>query len=80
MVTQVSLRGNRTAVPLADDVRQALGHYHSGRETVGGISFPGVGRHPDDQIQRLETAIASLAAALRLIAERVDELEGRRGE
>jgi len=62
-------------VSLADDVERALNNASPMRETVGGHSFPGTGRHPDDQIHRLELAVASLGRAVKLIADRLDKLE-----
>jgi hypothetical protein len=62
---------------LSDDVKKALNSYHSGARAVGGYRFPEVSRSEADRIPRLETAVAALADALELIAERVDELEKR---
>jgi hypothetical protein len=42
---------------------------------VGGDPFPSSGRLTDSQIPKLETAVASLASAINLIAERLDEME-----
>jgi len=69
-------------VGLADDIRQRLRGPYRSRQTVAGHNFPGmnIGRQPDAQLKALDSAIASLAEALILIAERVDELEVRRGD
>jgi hypothetical protein len=57
---------------LAADVARAL-ERRPDRQHVAGLAFPSVGRSVDDQIHALESAIASLATAVKLIADRLDE-------
>ncbi len=64
---------------LSDDVNQALESSSGIRRAVAGYTFPSIGLGADAQLQRLEAAVASLANALALIAERLDESETSRG-